>query len=724
MQRIRQITRLALVASLGAAASCSSNDDDTPVVPPPTGDLFDGYDTDADLDVDMDDGTLDLPLLLPLTAFSPVNPGLSITSFAVTPALPAGLTLDDMTGDIAGTPTANVATATYTVTATADDGINPVVTDNFAIDLGVRLPVVNLSTTQPLVRAITVAGVAAGIDDTTGGAPGNTPPATGVIVPTTTNAPVTAIAELVDLENIPGGSSQLPPGIFDATQDFQAFVAIIDTELSGDAWEFDAQAPYDVEQTAGDLTPALPSFQFDSAIVDVITGDLGLDVSLAAPQVVSAFSSGALPTIRYDVIQVSSPLLGGAPTGPWVEAGGVFHGVVDDFGETKLYGYDPIANTVDEAIDINATGNDDPKLLAVISDVAYLSVINTDGEADLASYDPATGTTLLLSDTNAAGDDAPADVTDYDGDVYFTAGDGTGRFVFRFDTATDAIDQISATSGASADDAPAELTVAAGFLWFTAVNNAGARSVYRFDAATGEQERLTPSSNDNPQDLTLLDGILYLTAENNNGVRKLFRWDETDSRIEQVTDFQDDATLEDGIENLFVFSDDLFFSALRPVTFAQKLHRYQPTAVPLRAEQLTNTAGTANSDILGEIVTVGTEVVFTAENSDGAVQLWSFDDANGEVRQLIEIDADTTISSNPRFLTPFGAGKLAVTLDLGGGVDKLFVYDNANHFMVQAADTAGTGNTDDAEPRAVVDGDTLLFTANDGGGGVRLYSVQ
>jgi hypothetical protein len=45
-----------------------------------------------------------------------------VDSYAVSPALPAGLSIDTLTGVIAGTPTAVTASVTYTVTASNDHG--------------------------------------------------------------------------------------------------------------------------------------------------------------------------------------------------------------------------------------------------------------------------------------------------------------------------------------------------------------------------------------------------------------------------------------------------------------------------------------------------------------------------------------------------------------------------------------------------------------------------
>jgi hypothetical protein len=53
-----------------------------------------------------------------ITAWSPTNTGGAATSWSISPALPAGLSLNTSTGVISGTPTAIATIASYTVTAT------------------------------------------------------------------------------------------------------------------------------------------------------------------------------------------------------------------------------------------------------------------------------------------------------------------------------------------------------------------------------------------------------------------------------------------------------------------------------------------------------------------------------------------------------------------------------------------------------------------------------
>jgi hypothetical protein len=53
-----------------------------------------------------------------IAANQPSSTGGAVASFSVSPPLPSGLSLDTLSGIITGTPTAAVAAATYTVTAT------------------------------------------------------------------------------------------------------------------------------------------------------------------------------------------------------------------------------------------------------------------------------------------------------------------------------------------------------------------------------------------------------------------------------------------------------------------------------------------------------------------------------------------------------------------------------------------------------------------------------
>jgi hypothetical protein len=81
-----------------------------------------------------------------ITANIPTNAGGTIESYSVSPALPAGLTLNTVTGVISGTPTAVAAAADYTVTGTNDAGSTQA-TVNITVNEG---PPLTLSYTTPV----------------------------------------------------------------------------------------------------------------------------------------------------------------------------------------------------------------------------------------------------------------------------------------------------------------------------------------------------------------------------------------------------------------------------------------------------------------------------------------------------------------------------------------------------------------------------------------------
>ncbi len=107
------------------------------------------------------------PVGLPIAPNRPSSSGGPPTGYAVTPALPAGLSLDPGTGIITGTPTTPAATATYTVTASNGSGS---ATAALVLTVSARNPPAGLSySTNPATYEIGVA-IAPNTPSSTGGA--------------------------------------------------------------------------------------------------------------------------------------------------------------------------------------------------------------------------------------------------------------------------------------------------------------------------------------------------------------------------------------------------------------------------------------------------------------------------------------------------------------------------------------------------------------------------
>ncbi|MBX5461864.1 MAG: putative Ig domain-containing protein [Steroidobacteraceae bacterium] len=99
-----------------------------------------------------------------IDSLSPTVTG-SVSSYSVSPALPAGLTLDTTTGVISGTPTAKAAEATYTITATNSEG-----STTFPFVLGVNAQTATGQFIDSPVAGLSyVSGDQTGVTDALGG---------------------------------------------------------------------------------------------------------------------------------------------------------------------------------------------------------------------------------------------------------------------------------------------------------------------------------------------------------------------------------------------------------------------------------------------------------------------------------------------------------------------------------------------------------------------------
>jgi DNA-binding beta-propeller fold protein YncE len=118
------ILSLSLTALFLLFSGCGGGSSPSPVVQPPSG-------------LSYTTATADYTVGTPITPNSPTSSGGAVTSYSVSPALPAGLSLNTGTGVITGTPTAVTATVSYTVTASNSAGST---TASLSITVNVAAP--------------------------------------------------------------------------------------------------------------------------------------------------------------------------------------------------------------------------------------------------------------------------------------------------------------------------------------------------------------------------------------------------------------------------------------------------------------------------------------------------------------------------------------------------------------------------------------------------------
>jgi hypothetical protein len=213
-----------------------------------------------------------------ITPFSPVNTGDAAASFSVSPALPAGLSINTLTGEIYGTPTAVTVSATYTVSATNPAGTG---TANIVLEVA-NIPAPAISYATPPVYKIgsTIANLTPA---NTGGAATSysvSPllpaglginPATGVIYGTPTALSASAIYTVTATNT--GGSST-------------ATITISVVAASAPALSYSSPMTYNLAtaitplapvNTGGDVvsyavSPALPSGLSLNTVTGIISG--------------------------------------------------------------------------------------------------------------------------------------------------------------------------------------------------------------------------------------------------------------------------------------------------------------------------------------------------------------------------------------------------------------------------------------------------------------------
>jgi len=238
-----------------------------------------------------------------ISTLSPTVSGGVVSSYSVSPALPAGLTLDATTGIISGTPTAVTAKANYTITATNADGsttyVVPLTINDASVTTGVAPA--NLSYTSPVVFFIgksisvltpTVSGGAVSTYSVSPALPaGLTLDATTGIISGAPTAVTAAENYLVTATNGDGSTTSRVNILITMVGDTNGDGKIDNGEIAGDA---NGDGKIDNGEIAGDLNgdgkitaPEIAGDTNGDGTIDngEIAGDLNGDGKITAPEI-------------------------------------------------------------------------------------------------------------------------------------------------------------------------------------------------------------------------------------------------------------------------------------------------------------------------------------------------------------------------------------------------------------------------------------------------------
>lgn len=364
----------------------------------------------------------------------------------------------------------------------------------------------------------------------------------------------------------------------------------------------------------------------------------------------------------------------GSPQG-FVVLDDVLYFSADGASGNELYAYNAATQTARLAAeiepDVSSSGDALPSFpdgLTPFNGALYFAATSRPFGRELFAYDPAADTVGLAAEINTRGGSGVEDLVVYDGHLYFMASNApgvstsAGRELYRYDPATGQAEMVDDFSpGLESSDEMGNFAVYDGRLFTSHRDEAGAsvgNELYAYDSQTDELslvadiDERTTGSNDvpigsDPFGLTVFDDRLFFTARSADG-EELWVYDAATDQTTQVADLYpgNAGSRPTGLTEL---GGRLYFSAVNPLGDGTGVYALDP-----------------NGDNL------------TAVDPNGsAFQLTVFDGALYYLREnftLVRYDANAdevtelaTLQRSPTFLVPSGLTAYA------GGL--YFAYD-------------------------------------------------
>ena len=342
-----------------------------------------------------------------MTTVTPSASGGAITSWSVSPSLPAGLSLDSSTGAISGTPSAVTSSATYTITASntggsTTDDITIVVDDvapsslvyspdSFTLTKGTAMTTVTPTTSGGTITSWSVSpSLPAGLslDSTTGAISGTpsavTSSATYTITATNTGGSTTDDVTIV-VNDIAPSSLTFSPNSFTLTKG-TAMTTVTPTSSGGTvtSWSVSPSLPagLSIDSSTGAIS-GTPTAITSSATYTITasntggstTADVTIEVNDVAPSALT-YSPSSFTLTKGTAMTTVTPSASGGPITSWSVSPSLPAGLSLDSSTGAISGT-PSAVTSSATYTITASntgGSTTADVTIVVNDIAPASL--------------------------------------------------------------------------------------------------------------------------------------------------------------------------------------------------------------------------------------------------------------------------------------------------------------------------------------------------------------
>ena len=367
-----------------------------------------------------------------MTTVTPTVSGGSITSWSISPSLPAGLSLDSSNGAISGTPTAVTTSATYTITASNTGGsdtatvtieVNDIAPtslayspNSFTLTKGIVMSTVTPTTTGGTVTSWTVSpSLPAGlvIDGSTGAISGTPTAITSsnvyTITGTNTGGSATASVTIVVNDVAPSSVTYTPSSL--TLTNGTAMTTVTPTASGGPvtSWSISPTVPaglnFDTSNGAISGTPTSVTSAATYTVTATNTGGsatatLTIQVNVAPPSSI-VYTPSSLTLTKGTTMTTVTPTASGGPATSWSVTPSLPAGLAIS-GTTGAISGTPTAVTSSGTYTVtasNAGGSDTVTITIQVNDVAPSSIAYAPSSLTLTK-----GTTMsTITPTSAGG---------------------------------------------------------------------------------------------------------------------------------------------------------------------------------------------------------------------------------------------------------------------------------------------------------------------------------